>query len=405
VSLSRVLGSFFVVSASLLVLACDPVPAPISSGLAVGVARSCVIAAPPQVVDAGVGSDAGSGSGATLTTGGPLYCWGDGDLRAVPTQLSISDAVQVSLGEPNCVLRLRGSVSCWGENSAGEVGDGTTEARPDARAVPGLVDAVQVATSRFRSTGSAFGGTRAGPGFACAVRARGVVSCWGANDAGQLGDGSTTERHLPTIVTGIEPALAVALGARHACALVAGEVFCWGANDRGQLGNSNLADSPRPVRVQGVEQATAIALGEAHSCALLATGEVMCWGRNDLAQLGQGSVGADGSVPRLVLGLSGATRIAAGANHSCVATAEGVLCWGADDQDQTGVPGNGPQVQPGISRQLAPVSELSAGAAHTCVVTAGEFRQVFCWGANDLGQLGGGDTQPSSFPRSVYSVP
>jgi len=359
-------------------------------------------------VDAGApdaGADGGAAPAALLTSAGPVYCWGGDGTRAKRVQVSINDAVQVSVGVPTCVLRARGSVACWGDNSAGEVGDGTTTSRENASAVSGLSDAVMVATSRFREASAALLAPPAA-GFACALRMSGAVSCWGANDFGQLGNGNTTERHTPTLVNGLGPALSLALGARHACALLqGGAVSCWGANDHGQLGNSSRTDSSRPVRVTGIADAIAVSVAQDHSCALLTSGQVTCWGRNDAAQLGIGAVGSDRTTPQSVAGLTGAVLLAAGANHSCAATADSVLCWGADDHDQTGAAGAGLQTRASLARQVGSVSELSAGAGHTCAVTAGSLRRVLCWGDNSAAQLGSGSLAPSTVPRSVRGLP
>jgi alpha-tubulin suppressor-like RCC1 family protein len=132
---------------------------------------------------------------------------------------------------------------------------------------------------------------RAGPEHMCATTKHGRMYCWGKNDVGQLGDGTTNNAPMPTPVIGIEAVANVAVGARHTCALHGnGTVSCWGANDHHQLANGTTLPSARPATVlgalgvweiQAVADATCVRLGQ--------DGEVRCWGANDHFQLGDGS--------------------------------------------------------------------------------------------------------------------
>jgi hypothetical protein len=146
-------------------------------------------------------------------------------------------------------------------------------------AVSGLSNAVAIA---------------AGADHTCALLMDGTAQCWGRNDFGQLGDGSTTDRLTPVSVSGLSNAVAIAAGETHTCALLSdGTAQCWGDNGYGQLGDGSTTDSATPVAVSSLGDAVAIAAGWKHSCALLGDGTARCWGLNDYAQLGD----VPGAVP------------------------------------------------------------------------------------------------------------
>src|SRR5438876_1878896 len=225
------------------------------------------------------------------------------------TATGVGVATAVELGSfYSCSLLQDGTVRCWGDNSAGQLGDGTTTNASTPVAVAGIGGAVAVTGGGFHT---------------CARFLDGTLECWGRNDFGQLGDPATTSFNsvTPVRVTGITSAIAVAAGGFHTCALLAdGTVRCWGENDFGQLGNGTsdpapgtpTTFNPSPVTVSGIPTAVAISAGGWHTCALLRDGTVQCWGENTYGQLGNGATTAPpapgrSSTPATVTGITTAT--------------------------------------------------------------------------------------------------
>ncbi len=378
-----------------------------TGALSASVVPARAAALPPATVLTGVTQvSAGSYHSCARARDGAVRCWGDaqwgllgnGSTSAdsyVPTPVSglASGMASISAGgESSCALTDAGGVECWGLNSSGELGDGTTVGGTTPVQVSGMADGVA--------------GVSVGYGFACAVTTAGAVRCWGWNVHGQLGDGTTTDRSVPTDVVGLGVRMvAVSAGRYHACALRDdGAVACWGEGPAGELGNgSRTAYTTVPVWVVGLPGPVAsLSAGDRHTCAVTRTGRALCWGANGLGELGNGTTEAS-AVPVDVSGLgSGVDAVAAGVGHSCALVGGSVLCWGYNQSGQLG---------DGTTRQrLAPVAVLglpsgvlgvTTGYFHTCaVLDTGEAR---CWGTGESGQLGTGTTAPTSRPAAVLT--
>ncbi|MBI2377684.1 MAG: hypothetical protein HYV07_27025 [Deltaproteobacteria bacterium] len=266
-----------------------------------------------------------------------------------------------------CGIDETDRVLCWGNTDAGQLGRGPTESRRPAPVLaPGSVVAIST-----------------GQNHACAVSAAGEVSCWGANSGGAVGPTELEDDILePAVVPLPVPALGVATGVEHTCALLAdGSVWCWGGGARGQLGSTG--GSRDPVHVGGVSHAVELAAGAGHTCARLEGGELLCWGDNT-----QGQLGVDEEIPksasplesqlepggRLILGGS-ATCLhdPAAARLSCAGRSVSGLDLGSRD----------PILEGGLGRGLVGLS-LGTGT-HAC---AASLDGVSCWGWGALGQLG-----------------
>jgi alpha-tubulin suppressor-like RCC1 family protein len=235
----------------------------------------------------------------------------------------------------------------------------------------------------------------AGSAHTCAVTSAGGVRCWGANDQGQLGDGTTGDRTTPVDAAGITGATALAAGVAHACAVVSGAVWCWGANAYGQLGDGTTAGRPLPAAVGGLSGIVAVAAGERHTCALAGGGGVWCWGDNAFGQLGTGGTPAQSTTPVRVASLvaRGTTTgtIAAGQFHACALTPAGaVMCWGRNDKGQVGKGTvSSFETSPVAAGTLTGALYVAGGSAHTCAaVGPAGSEALWGWGDDTSMQLG-----------------
>ena len=244
----------------------------------------------------------------------------------------------------------------------------------------------------------------AGARHTCAVVSTGQIHCWGSNDQGQLGNGTTVDSTIPVVVRNISTATAVAAGGFSTCAILAsGGVRCWGSNLDGQLGNGSTANSsPFPVSVNiNGNTASSISVGSSFACA--AANTVFCWGFGGRGQLGNGQ-NLSSSTPVQVqssLGLIIATSVSVGIDHACaLRTDGGVRCWGAGTVGQLG---NGLSTDSNIAvapTGLAAATHVVAGNSFSCALlsSGGGGR---CWGANSNGQLGNNSTTNSDEPVVV----
>ena len=250
----------------------------------------------------------------------------------LPSDANRASAV-ASGGAHSCVLvdpadGLGGEIFCFGDNSYGQLGDGTLTSRP----APALASLGPTALRAAAVT--------AGGGHTCAIDVTGQPWCWGRNDSGQLGIGAGANQPTPAPVSlpGNAPVRSLSAGGAHTCAVdQAGGVWCWGADDRGQLGRGTAGanvDLGAPAAVALPAPASSVSAGGAHSCASLGDASVWCWGANDSGQLGDGTT-VDRPTPVRAAGAGG--TVSAGALHTCASGPDHTIsCWGADTSGQLG---------------------------------------------------------------------
>lgn len=330
-----------------------------------------------------------------------------------------------------CAITPGGTVKCWGDNTSGQLGDGTTTSTTTPVEVRDLTNVVALSGSGNDT---------------CALTASGTVSCWGANDAGQLGDGGTASSTVPVAVAEVgQGVLAISAGATHTCALTrARAVWCWGDNGSGQLGTGVPAAGSGPREVAGLPaRSTGVAAGNGFTCVVFTGRTVRCWGDNGDGQLGLGDT-RPRATWETVVGLPPASFVSAGDAHTCALAHDGrVLCWGANFAGQLGATSSArnaftPMAVPGIGggftvvasgynqtcavggsgevscwggardasvdagpvtvQGLPPSRDVSVGAFHACAVSDAE---VWCWGRNPSGQLGDGSESDHAAPVRV----
>lgn len=330
---------------------------------------------------------------------------------AAPGRSAVADDVAaISSGyRHNCVLTSSSGIKCWGDNSSGQLGDGTTSDRRLPVDVPSLMSGIAVVDG--------------GDSHTCAVTTEGQVKCWGRNELGQLGIGTNSDlfgsnpNPLDTCANELceEPLsniVDVSTGDSHTCALTEdATVKCWGLNDHGQLGGGTLLSTNTPIDVVGLDvDIVAVEAGAFHTCALTVNGGVKCWGKNGEGQLGDGrECLTDCPTPVDVVGLgSGVAMVMAAGLHTCaVTTGGGVQCWGFNFDGQLG---NGsedftittPVQVTGLDSGVVSIAANGIFRGHACaLLTTGGVK---CWGDNAYGQLGDNSTVVRLTPVDVVGL-
>jgi alpha-tubulin suppressor-like RCC1 family protein len=396
-----------------------------------------------------------------LTPAGGIECAGlnsDGQLgdgtttaRTVPVPVVglTSGVAAIAVGADHaCALTTGGGVKCWGNDTWGAVGN--SNVGPDTCPGQGAPDPCSTEPVDVAGLASSVKAITAGDEHACALTQAGGVKCWGLNDTGQLGDGtssgpdscngsdacSTTPVDVIGLSTGVKQ-----ISASHddTCALTgAGVVKCWGWNGEGQLGigsaagpeSCGLACSTTPVTVKGLtSDVKQISTGDGTACALTNAGSLKCWGDNHWGQLGDGTSSgpqdcsgeACSTMPVDVTGLApDVAAVSAGGDDTCVVTNTGsARCWGLNAEGELGDGVTGPEVcgvghdpcnttPVDVTGLSSAVSEISVGAGHSCVRT--NRGEVKCWGINYDGELGNNgvsdhDCGCSKLPVDVQGFP
>lgn len=335
-----------------------------------------------------------------ISLGGELYCWGSNSSGQVGNGVVSADPVlapsPVTLAHPpvrvsagslhTCVLDSEGAVSCWGHG--GYFGDTGGEVdTPELVWESGMVD------------------LSVGGFHVCARTGAGEVYCAGQNLQGQIdselsaGPAPLGSTQLNALDGGVD---LLAAGGSHTCAVVDGETFCWGNDHYGELGDGtpDRMDTPLPPNlVIGGHAFVRISAADASTCAIDGDGALFCWGYNANGRLGLGDTTVHGTPTEVGLG-SDWIDVAASYAHTCALVASGdAYCWGDNGEGQLGdttmMSRLSPRAVAGSDDGAVSFRQLTVGQFHTCGISMDN--RLYCWGSNELGQLGLG----LSFTRCI----
>ncbi len=313
-----------------------------------------------------------------------LWCWGDANFGALgkgttspdePAPIAVpgmSDVVQVVAGSAHtCALKKDQSVWCWGDNTYGQIGDGTASVTPVASPyhLASLTDVKRLILAGKTSHET------------CVLKTDNTVWCWGNNALGLIGTGASGPSiSTPTHIAGLDHTVQITGGLLHRCGRKSdGTVLCWGDNGSGQLGDNTTTPDLIPKTVPGLGGVIDIEAGLYHNCALINDGTVRCWGRGDEGQLGDGA-SATRLVATAIPAFSSVKAVTAGHNHSCALMSDAtVQCWGNNNQGQLGDGTILPQASPQAVPAFSGGNLIEAGPYVTGVMkTNGE---IWMWGS------------------------
>lgn len=344
---------------------------------------------------------------------------GDGTVIAKTAPVSITSPIQfnnvvaISSGAAHSLALLaNGDIYAWGNNGVGQLGNG----------------AVLPSTSPLPAGEDSINWTKSEPGnaFTVALRSNGTLWAWGDNAFGQLGDGSLVTRNIPSEVAGAANNwLTSASGLSHTVAIRAnGTLWAWGDNGSGQLGDAAITDNTTPQLIsvtQPVSPAnnwSTVSAGDMHTLALKADGTLWAWGDNSAGQLGIGSSDPGRALPTQVVTTNPGSfdrnwiAIAAGGTHSLGLQADGTLwVWGDNSSGQLGDPAIAANINtPSQVVDLTPPSPgfnsswvaVAAGLGHSLALQADGT--LWAWGSNFTGQLGNGDISQLNPPNQPSPV-
>ena len=345
-----------------------------------------------------------------VTSAGRAMCWGNnggdqlgtgGSASPNPVGVTGLDSGVVGIGASlyhSCAVKASGQVMCWGTNEDGQLGVGTSVAKYATPQFVGGVstEVVSIAVGGFHT---------------CAVLMSGTAMCWGDNGSGQLGDSTGNRQRSPVFVVGLPSAVvSISAGNAHTCAVLQdSSLWCWGSNQYGQLGTGTTKDSLSPLRPKNLaNNIVSVACGLSHTCAVDSAGAVKCWGDNVNGQCGRTGGLEFSESGAAVAGLPPVVGTSAGADFSCAWTSNGqALCWGANHAGQLG--DNGAVLERhtadlvyGLKSGVRGLSNTSN--KHACAIM--ESGKVRCWGYNGDGEIGDGSVgSPHRIPTELSMFP
>lgn len=319
----------------------------------------------------------------------------DASPGCTPADICAKTAKGLGAGDRHtCAIAANNTVRCWGDNSFGQCGSaaGTDSIESPTPATLPAGTLLHIASGGFHS---------------CAAMTSGDIACWGRNDDGQLALGKKSKTELPQTQTNLGTGIrSLSAGLGHTCAVdKAGKAWCWGDNSYGQLGDGGTASKDLPVAVGGGLAWKEVAAGKYFTCGRDDKGAILCWGENAKGQLG-GTPGEQ-HAPVQVKGLPGpASALAVGAQHACAVLVNdgSVWCWGANEDGQLGFGDlSGKLSAVKAKTPLGAVTAIACGAAHSCALM--EDDTALCWGDGSHGQLATSGSVKSASPIEVSGLP
>ncbi len=374
------------------------------TSVGVGNSFACALISDGKVYCWGSNWTGQNGNGGTSPTGSPNPVKMDGVLNGKTVK-------SLSVGSTHvCVIASDNLPYCWGENSRGQLGNGSTT----TSLVPVAVN------NTIELSGKTIISISTGYRLTCAITSDNLSYCWGDNRYGQIGDNSTTQKTTPTAVYTAgalsgKTVKSISTGWLQTCAIASdNKVYCWGSNTSGELGIGTYSSpviTPSAVKSDGVllgKTISQISVGNFHTCVLTSDSMAYCWGSNQRSAISQTRsminsniaipVNTSGSIRRLNV-----ISIETGFDTSClIASDNNVYCWGSNS---TGQLGNNQ-----TSNRLTPSKSVSGDLSKTILksITIGnatcatdQLGSPYCWGTNSYGQLGNGSYSDSFVPAAV----
>jgi alpha-tubulin suppressor-like RCC1 family protein/endonuclease/exonuclease/phosphatase family metal-dependent hydrolase len=298
------------------------------------------------------------------------------------------------------------SVSAGGQDSCVTDGGGIATCR-GANQFGQLGDGTTTGRSSFAPVkGTGWQSISTSGATTCGIKTGGTLWCWGLNNFAQLGAGNTTARTKPQQVGTGQDWKKVATSWFNTCAITgAGALYCWGQNLRGAAGTGSTSRMVTKPRLVGSASADWVDVSTAgwHTCGVRRDGSLWCWGQNLFGQVGNAKAGVQ-AAPSRVGTASSWTGVTTSWGHSCAVSAIGELwCWGLNKDGQLGV---GNRTDAWTPQRVAPGTvwtAVAAGDANTCGLD--DTGSTWCWGGNRYGQLGTGNRAASTVPARSSAVP
>ncbi len=310
---------------------------------------------------------------------------------------ALTNIVQLSAGDQQvCATNSVGAIYCWGADGSDQLG------------IPGYGANYSPSPLLVPASGKVWAQAASGYITGCGRTTAGAAYCWGDNEYGSLGNGSTTSTATPTAVASSGQVWAQLVGGSYFnCGRTTANVaWCWGDDYYGELGDGgSVIEHDSPIMVAGGLQFTQLSTsgvdGDGYTvCGLTSDGSAYCWGYNGYGEFGDGTT-TDENVPTAVAGGHHFASIAAGAYHTCgvLLGGAGTMCWGYNGYGELGDGTTMDQLTPVMVQTSLTFVQVTAGYETSCGLTA--TGAAYCWGSGDYGEIGNGAYDDSNDPTAV----